>query len=170
MCNLPSVPVASSFLIYFWFIRYSTFFICLCYFFCCILTKSMVYNHNQVFFYFCLSSGFFCFRPSLWLLSYLSHFYPFLNFCFYRRPSQHVHHTFKSALFVFLFVCLFFVCVFVCLLLSKLFQRILKFGCVFVVFSLTRGSIQSWHIENVPLRNPPSCFHEGKSKHSSGPS
>ena len=41
--------------------------------------------------------------------------------------------------------------------------------CIFVLISFTRGSSQSWHIENVPLQNPPSCFHEGKSKHSSGP-
>ena len=41
--------------------------------------------------------------------------------------------------------------------------------CIFVMISFARGSAQSLHIGNVPLRNPPSCFHEGESKHSSGP-
>ena len=120
------------FSIYFWFIRYSTFCFCLLFFICCILTKSMVYNHNQVFFYFCVFSGFFSFRSSLWLMSYLSHFYPFLNFCFYSRPSQHVPHTFKSAMFFFfLFVCFLYAFLCVCC-----YKNSFREFCSLGVFSL----------------------------------
>ena len=75
----------------------------------------------------------------------LLNIYSFVYYYFWFYPLFVVLNNFLRKLYFFSYIC-----------------------CEMCVLSFTRVDFSSWHIENVPLRNPSSCFHERKSKRSSG--